>query len=132
MKCSVQLVTDEMIPQANYSILGDTKTQMCRTNLELYLVCPPVQLPRHTGHIRQRPAPVRGTVLLQDGVDGERTAELHLSFRREESCVVVVWWWWWRRGGDHHLLSHCGQLRETLLHSFEVTTRHLLCDFTVV
>lgn len=88
----------------------------------------------HTGQRRRSGGPSRGTVSLQEGFNGERTAELHLTadlnscagcrFSRVESWAGLGW-------SAHVLRFHFGgQLREELQDSFEVTTHHLCCDLT--
>ncbi len=89
---------------------------------------------RYTGQRRSSAGPSGGTVSLQEGFDGERTAELHLtfdlngsaacSFRRAESWAAL----WWSDGCFHF----AGQLREELQDSFEVATHHFYCDLTQV
>lgn len=98
-------------------------------------VCGPRLLLRsdlHTGQRRRSGRPRRGAVSLQEGFDGERTAELHLtsdlnsfagcSFRRVES---------WRPA-PVLCFQFGGQLREEMQDSFKVTTHHLYCDLTGV
>ena len=91
---------------------------------------------RHIGQWRSFGGCSRGTVSLQEGFDGERAAELHLTsdlnssagcrFRRVESWAGL---WWSARLLCFHFE---GQLREELQDSFEVTTHHLCCDLTEV
>lgn len=89
---------------------------------------------RHTGQRRSSGGSSGGTVSLQEGLDGERTAELHLtpdlnssagcSVRRVERRAAL-------RCSAHVLRFHFGgQLGEEPQDSFEVTPHHLGCDVT--
>lgn len=91
---------------------------------------------RHTGERRRSGGPGRGTVPLQEELNGERTAELWLALdlsgfagrrvRRGERGAGP------RRSAPVLHFHFAGQLREELQDSFEVTTHHLHSDLTGV
>lgn len=91
---------------------------------------------RRTAHRSSSGGPSRGTVPLQEGLDGEGPAELHLApdvdgsagrrLGRARSREVL-------RRPAHVLRLHLeGQLREELQQPLEVATHHLGCDLTGV
>lgn len=100
-------------------------------------VCGPRLLLRsdqHTGQRRSSWGPGRGAVSLQEGFNGERTAELHLTADLNSSAGCWCRWVESRVAlwcSAHVLRFHFGgQLREELQDSFEVTTHHLGRDLT--
>lgn len=92
---------------------------------------------RRSAHRSSSGGPSRGTVPLQEGLDGEGPAELHLApdvdgsagrrrLGRARGREVL-------RRPAHVLRLHLeGQLREELQQPLEVATHHLGCDLTGV
>lgn len=91
---------------------------------------------RRSARMRSSGGPSRGTVFLQEGLDGERPAELHLAPDVDGSAGRRLGR---ARGREalrrpaHVLHLHLeGQLREELQQPLEVATHHLGCDLTGV
>ena len=49
-------------------------------------------------------------VCIQDGVNGERAAELHFTSTVDSfAAICEVIWWWWCGQGAKHILCHAFQ-----------------------